>query len=215
LGITTVQERIHGGKMYQNPTIGKPHFGPEYVPYFYASGRFIAYDPPHTALSEARFVPAASYDFTSDLFQRKAYPVPQTVEHVIRRGYLALPKSDPETAIISDKKETARLGLDDVIGQIRGRHFLYQQNMYELELAKCSVINSFYKHEAYHGPSDSKVEYSMNKRLDELYADQRKERTDLWRDVSRLRLQLPENAQQYLSAYRKVSILEDEQSDAL
>jgi hypothetical protein len=103
--------------------------------------------------------------------------------------------------------------LDDVIAQIRNRHDLYQQNMYELELAKCSVINSFYQHEAHHGPSDSKVEYSMNKRLDELYADQRKERTDVWRDVSRLRLQLPENAQQYLSAYRKVSILEDDKGD--
>jgi hypothetical protein len=133
---------------------------------------------------------------------------------LIRRGYLAIPKSDPETAIISDKKSTARLGLDDVIGQIRNRHSLYQHNMYELELAKCSVINSFYKHEAYHGPSDSRIEYSMNKRLDELYADQRKERTDLWRDVSRLRLQLPENAQQYLAAYRKVSILENNEGDA-
>ena len=54
----------------------------------------------------------------------------------------------------------------------------------------------------------------MNKRLDELYEDQRKERTDVWRDVSRLRLQLPENAQQYLSAYRKVSILEDYNGDS-
>ena len=32
--------------MYQNQTIGKPHFGPEYVPYFYASGRFVADDLP-------------------------------------------------------------------------------------------------------------------------------------------------------------------------
>jgi hypothetical protein len=200
--------------MEPNQLASGPHFGPDYVPYFYASGRFVSYDLPHAAPPEVRFVPAASYDFTSDLFQRKAYSVPQTVEQVIRRGYLAIPKSDPETAIISDKKDTARLGLDDVITQIRGRHDLYQQNMYELELAKCSVINSLYKHEAYHGPSDGTVEYSMNKRLDELYEDQRKERTDAWRDVSRLRLQLPENAQQYLSAYRKVSILEDYSGDA-
>jgi len=200
--------------MYPNQIIGKPHFGPEYVPYFYASGRFISYDLPHAGARDARFVTTGSYDFTSDLLQPRAYFVPQTVEQVIRKGYLAVPKSDPEIAIISDKKDTARFGLDDVISQVRNRHELYQQNMYELELAKCSVINSFYQHEAYHGPSDSKVEYSMNKRLDELYADQRKERTDLWRDVSRLRLQLPENAQQYLSAYRKVSILEESEGDA-
>jgi hypothetical protein len=199
--------------MYPNQIIGKPHLGPEYVPYFYAAGRFLLRDLPHGTLPAVRYSVPASYDFTSDLFRRKAYPVPQTVEQVIQKGYLAIPKSDPETATISDKKETARLGLDDVISQIRNRHALYQQNMYELELAKCSVINSFYKHEAYHGPSDSKIEYSMDKRLDELYADQRKERTDLWRDVSRLRLQLPENAQNYLTAYRKVSILEDDKGD--
>jgi hypothetical protein len=53
----------------------------------------------------------------------------------------------------------------------------------------------------------------VNKRLDELYSDQRDERVNLWRDVSRLRIQLPENAQQYLSAYRKVAILEDTKGD--
>jgi hypothetical protein len=54
--------------MYPNLTIGKPHFGPGYVPYFYASGRFISYDLPyvHTPL-EVRFVPESRYDFTSDL----------------------------------------------------------------------------------------------------------------------------------------------------
>ena len=194
--------------MYPNQIIGKPHLGPEYVPYFYASGRFLLYDLPHAPAPSQGYMSGSLYDFTSDLLQRRAYPVPQTVEQVVRRGYLAIPKADPETAIISDKKDTARLGLDDVIGQIRNRHELYQKNIYELELAKCSVINSLYQHEAYHGPTDSRVEYSVNKRLDELYADQREERVNLWRDVSRLRLQLPDNAQQYLSAYRKVSILE-------
>ena len=201
--------------MYPNQVIGKPHLGPEYVPYFYASGRFLLYDLPPTSANEVRFLPESSYDFTSDLLQRRAYPVPQTVEQVIQRGYLAIPRSDPETALISDKKLTSRLGLDDVIGQVRSRYELFERNIYELELAKCAVKNSLYRHEAYHGPADSRVEYSVAKRLDELYADQREERVNLWRDVSRLRLQLPENAQQYLSAYRKVTILENEQGDAI
>ena len=201
--------------MNPNQITGKPHFGPEYVPYFYASGRFVAYDLPQPdALSEVRFVPATSYDFTSDLFQRRSYFVPQSVEQVIRRGYLAIPRSEPETALISDKKHTARLGLDDVIGQVRNRYELYEQNMYELELSKCEAISCLYRHEAHHGPTDSKVEYSVSKRMNDLYQEQREERTNLWRDVSRLRLQLPENAQQYLSAYRKVSILEDYKGDA-
>ena len=201
--------------MYPNQTIGKPHFGPEYVPYFYASGRFTAYDLPRPhALAEVHFAPA-SYDFTSDLVQRRSYFIPQTVEQVIRRGYLAIPRSEPETALISDKKHTARLGLDDVIGQVRKRYELYEKNMYELELSKCEAINCLYRHEGHHGPTDSKVEYSVSKRLNDLYQEQREERTNLWKDISRLRLQLPENAQQYLSAYRKVSMLEDDKGDAL
>lgn len=201
--------------MNPNQTLGRPHFGPGYVPYFYAAGRFTLYGlpRPHAPL-EVRFVPTASYDFTSDLVKRHAYPVPQTVEQVIQTGYLAVPKSEPETAIITDKEHTARFGLDDVIGQIRKRYEVYEQNMYELDLSKCEAINCLYRHEGYHGPTDSKIEYSVSKRMNDLYMEQRAERVNLWRDVSRLRLQLPENAQQYLSAYRKVSILEDNKGDA-
>jgi len=201
--------------MNPNMTIGRPHFGPGYVPYFYAAGRFVSYDLPQSrAALEMRFVPASSYDFTSDLVQRRTYTVPQTVEQVIRRGYLAIPQAEPETALISDKKHTAGLGLDDVIGQIRRRYEVYDKNIYELEWSKCEAINCLYRHESYHGPTDSKVEYSVSKRMNDLYQEQRLERTNLWRDVSRLRLQLPENAQQYLAAYRKVSILEETEGDA-
>ena len=132
---------------------------------------------------------------------------------MIRGGYFSVPKSDLETAIISDKKHTSWLGLDDVIHQIRHRHEIYSRSIYDLELSKCSVINGLYSHEAYHGPSDSKVEYSVNKRLDKLYSEQREERLNFWRDVSKLKLLLPEQAQNYLSAYRKVSILENFDGD--
>jgi len=199
--------------MYNTGLAKGPVFDGTYVPYFYQSGKFLSYDIPHRGPASAYFSTSTSYDFTSDIVPKSSRPRGQTVEDVIYRGYFAIPKSDPETAIISDKKHTFRLGLDDVIGQIRNRHELYQKNIYDLEIAKCAVINSLYKHEAYHGPADSKVEYSVGKRLDELYADQREERTNLWRDISKLRLILPENAQQYLGAYRKVSILEDNKGD--
>ena len=202
--------------MYSNQTQGRPNFGPGYVPYFYAAGRFVSYDLPRSAApSEVRFVPGSSYDFTSDLTQSRSYWKLQTVEQVIRRGYLAIPESEPEMALISDRKHTAGLGLDDVISQIRRRYEVYDKNIYELEWSKCEAINCLYRHEGYHGPTDGKVEYAVSKRMNELYMEQRAERVNLWRDVSRLRLQLPENAQQYLSAYRKVSILEDSEADGL
>ena len=159
--------------------------------------------------------PAAPYDFSSDLVGQTGFQHAPTVEQIIARGYLAVPRSDPVEAIISDKTHTSWLGLDDIIGQIRNRYDLYHRNMYELDIAKCAAHNCLHYHEAYHGPADSRIAYSVSKRLDGLYRDQRAERINLWRDVSKLRLELPERAQQYVTAYRKLSILEDEEGDGL
>ena len=155
----------------------------------------------------------SDYDFTSDLVGKKTYFKQQSVEDVIRNGYLSIPKTEPETAIISDKKRTSWLGLDDIIGQVRNRFEVYERNIYELEISKCAALNSLHEHRAYHGPTDSKAEESVQKRLDGLYGEQREERVNLWRDISRLKLLLPENAQNYLSAHRKVAILEGDKGD--
>ncbi|MFC1766374.1 hypothetical protein ACFL6U_30390 [Planctomycetota bacterium] len=195
---------------------GKPHFGPNYLPYFYASGRFLSYEGSQVRTSLEALSAPSSYDFTSDLLPGRRYPIGQTVDQVIRSGYLAIPNSEPETALISDKKTTSRLGLDDVIGQIQKRYQVYEKNSYEIELGKCYLISSALATESARGGIvlNSKEMYGLSKSIGEFYQQQRDERVNLWRDVSRLRLQLPENAQQYLSAYRKVSILEDDNGDA-
>jgi hypothetical protein len=205
--ITTLQEIISGDKMPKH--IYSPILNTGYVPYFYESGRFYFDNVPGKKAHTSSYS-HSTYDFTSDLI--KSQP---TVEDIIRAGYFAIPKSEPEIAIISDKKHTSGLGLDDVIHQVRSRNEIYQKNIYDLEIAKCAAINSMFEHEANHGPADSQIEYSLNKRLDRLYKDQREERINLWQDISRLKLILPENAQNYLSAYRKVSILEDKNGDDL
>jgi hypothetical protein len=185
-----------------------------YVAYFYEPGFAQRYqgskDSSPAGLNRG---PPSTYDFSSDLTGKTRFYHGPTVEQIIANGYLAIPKGDPVKAIISDKKHTSWLGLDDVISQVSKRHELYQTNMYGLELAKCAAMNSVHDHEAHHGPADSRIEYSLNKRLDNLYKDQRDERINLWRDTSKLRLLLPENAQQYLSSYRKLSILEDTKGD--
>ena len=186
----------------------------DYVVYLYQSGHFNKYLQRQKDLfAGLSYGSPPKYDFSSDLHGKRPWPIQQTVEDVIRNGYFSVPKSELETAIISDRKHTAWLGLDDMVGQIRHRYEVYQRNTYDLEVAKCAVINTFYTHEAWHGPSDSRLEYSVNKRLDKLYKDQRDERINLWRDVSKLRLLVPETAQNYLAAYRKVSILEDSKGD--
>lgn len=189
-----------------------------YVPYFYYRGLFLAYDVarqrrPTNAYGGIQ----APYNFSSDGRLEQRLVSTMTVEDVVARGYLAVPPGEPVTAIITDRAVTSHLGLDDIISQIRKRYEIYHHNLYEIELGKCAAINVVYHHEAYRGgpgTSDSRQHYAKHKALGELYEEQRKERADLWRDVSRLRLALPETAQQYLTAYRKLAILESVGGDA-
>ena len=187
-----------------------------YMPYFYESGRFLMDSlPSRDVPGQVTHGAPTTYDFSADHSRVSDLDRIQTVEDVILRGYFAVPTGDPVTAIISDKKHTSRFGLDDVISQIRGRHVLYHQNMSELDESICEANNGMFRQVAAQGqPADNKQQYSANKMIQEIYEQKREERVNLWRDVSRLRLALPENAQQYLSAYRKVSALESYRGDA-
>lgn len=181
-----------------------------YVPYFYQRGLHQLYALPTT---NQRPAPGADYRGASDSGGLDGLlgnvDRIQTVEDVIQRGYFAVPETDPITALIADKRHTLRLGLDDVIGQIRHRYELYENNFYEIQLAKCAATNAIYHHEAYRGPgsADSRQHYAKHKAIQDLYAQEREERVNLWRDVSKLRLLLPESAQSYLAAHRKMTAL--------
>jgi len=188
-----------------------PVFDAGYLPYFYQSGKFLLYDVSDKKSGSGNFGSSAGYDFTSDLVQKNNWRRSPTVEDIINRGYFAVPKYETETAIISDKKHTSKLGLDDVINQIRSRYEIYEDNMYEIELGKCSAFNSAHSVVADRGGVclNSREVYSLSKSIREFYEQQRDERRSLWADISKLKLLLPEQAQNYLSSYRKVSILED------
>ena len=154
--------------------------------YFYESGLSKQYQQHQKdLLAGPNYGSATFYDFSSDLSVRHPWPTPQTVEQIVSSGYLSIPRSEPETAIISDRKNTSWLGLDDIIGQIRNRYEVYQSNIYELEKAKCTTINCLFQHRAYHGPTISKIEYSVDKNREGLYTEQREDRKNLWRDMSR------------------------------
>ena len=186
-----------------------------YVPYFYEAGHYL-WKPlsSGSTLKKLYNQPSSGYDFSSDS-PKPFFHAPQSVEQVIQRGYLAVPKSEPEIAVIGDKQRTSWQGLDDIIRQVRRRHDIYQKNIYQIEQGVCHAINAIYKIQAYRGgvPVNSKERYSITKQMRELYEQERDERVKLWQDVSRLKQQLPETAQQYLSAYRKVSILNNKYGD--
>jgi len=203
--------------MYNTAWANGPVFDGTYVPYFYKSGKFLLYDIPHKSPKSGYFGTSAGYDFTSDIVPKSDRLRSPTVEDIINNGYFPIPKSEPETAIISDKKHTAGLGLGDIISQVRQRYEIYDRNIYQIELGKCYTISSQFAVESSRGGvrMSSREAYSLNKSLRELYEQQRDERVRLWQDISRLRQSLPEQAQQYLAAYRKVSILEDDKGDKL
>ena len=137
---------------------------------------------------------------------------PQTVEQLVEQGYISLPASDPETALLTDRKHTSWLGLEDVIGQIRQRREIYRQNMTEIEWSKCYAFNEMAKGG---WPTSAEQEEVYARRLQDLHAQQRNERVAYWRDISRIKQILPESAQQYLSAFRKTEMLKDTEGDML
>lgn len=178
-----------------------------YVPRRYADQWYGLYGHPSRArpAQSERLHPTDFFDARTGAWARDG---PQTVEDVITRGYLSVPYAVPETAAIDDKRTTAWLGLEDSIHQIRQRHGLYRHNCYDLELAKCAAANDLHAQVADQGqPANEHQRESLAKRLQECYGEQRAERITLWRDVSRLRTGIPESAQLYLSAHRKLSIL--------
>ncbi len=201
--------------MYPNDVKDRPVPATGYMPYFYQAGLFLSYDSP------AQHARSGPDEATSASPQPSGSGLPtrlldgfQTVEDVITRGYFAVPGGDPVTAIISDKMHTSHLGLDDVIGQIRNRYTLYEQNVYELDLAVCEVNNGLFRQVAAQGqPADNRLQYSASKAVQGIYEQKRTERVNLWRDLSRLKLGLPETAQSYLTAYRKVSALNVQPDD--
>lgn len=183
----------------------------EDVSYHYLYGRhqLCRYLPP-ADLCQPVPEPGSEYDLVTQRATGQRSNDPQTVEQLITRGYLAVPAAAPETALLSDKRATAWMGLDDLIHQARHRIVIYRQNLYEIEWAKCRATNDLLAWEANHGwPASAEQQYQLGKRMDQLYTEQRAERVAVWRDVSRLRQSFPESAQQYLTAQRKMEILED------
>ena len=183
--------------------------------YYYLYGRANRHAPKALSIlyppNEPRY---QVFDFSSDRSYTQFDKPPHTMEQLLAHGYFAVPNGEPELSILQDRRQTSWLSLDDALSQIRRRTSIYEQNMLELEWAKCYAFNEL----AHHGWPATPEQYAIyNRRLQDLHADQRAERIALWKDVSNLRQALPESIQQYLSTYRKLGILDDNDSrgDAL
>lgn len=192
--------------MYFNVTSDTPQTGGAYLPYRH--WRYLK--TPHKKTKDPHSGSHARTDFSSDLIPHPTKPKTASIDHVITHGYLPIPRSDPETALLSDKKQLYSMGLTDVIGQIRRRYEIYEHNLNELAQSQCAATNAFFDLESLIGPvaAASREAQKLNKNLQDLYREERAERIKLWEDVTRLRQTIPEAAQQYLSALRKTQLLE-------
>lgn len=163
----------------------------------------------------ARAGSGSSYspDYTRGSLRDQHFSSPQTVEEIIAGGYLAIPTGDPVTAILTDRRHTAWLGLDDAIAQIRSRYALYEENMNGILYATAAATNALHKWRAERGEPSEKQLDNLQKNLQSLYAQERQERVSLWQDISRLRVTLPEAAQGYLAAQRKLTLLDLPEGD--
>lgn len=132
---------------------------------------------------------------------------PLSVEQMIADGYLAVPVADPLTAILDDDTLTARLGLDDAISQLRQRYALWQAHMADIEQAKLAASNTLHAIESKFGPATPEQLNGMHTSLQRLYQEERDARLHLWRDLSRIKINLPAIAREYLAAYRKSDLL--------
>jgi len=184
------------------PDVPGPH-GPVHAEFYHRS-RYATYSPGQYQIPPYRRRDGPNPN-RADAHGSKR-PV-QTVEDVIARGYLAVPASEPTGAILTDRRHTAWLGLDDAISQIRARYEIYGQNQRGILYASCAATNALHAWEAERGwPSDRQLD-NLQRTLQNLYAQERDERIALWRDVARVRASLPEAFQNYLSAYRKLQLL--------
>lgn len=177
-----------------------------YVTYLYSRPSYeLRRDLPGThPYHESRPTPHAHTNISSGTDAWRLDTGPQTVEQLVDQGYFMVPKSEPETAILDDRRLTSWLGLDDVIGQLKQRSEIYKKHMLELKWAECYAFNEL----ARGGWPPTTDQYTVHeKRMQDLGEQQRTERLRFWQDTSRLRQTMPESVQQYLSAHRTSEIL--------
>lgn len=176
-----------------------------HIPYYYLYGRT---QRARSVYPIGYGLPAPRYDrfdFSAPDSFRPIDQGPQTVEQLLEQGYFAPPAHEPETAVLHDHRGTAWLGLDDVLTQLHQRQEIYRHNMLDLAWSECYAFNEL----ARGGwPATLEQQTVYEQRMQRLRSEERAERVSLWQDASRLRQTLPEVMQQYLSAFRKLEILD-------
>jgi hypothetical protein len=132
-----------------------------------------------------------------------------TLDRIVSDGRLPVPKADPAEAMLVDRQRTQQLGLDDAITQLQWRYDLYREHMDELQQTELTVLNAHHTWHDFWAIVDERRDPELRKQLETVAQQRREERLSLWRDLSWLRQAVPDWAERYLSAYRKVQLFKD------
>jgi hypothetical protein len=154
--------------MNQDNTPNPASFALAHLPsYYYLYGRASPHaDEALNALYPKNEPQYQVFDFSSDRSSAGLDKPPHSVEQLLTHGYFAVPKGEPELSILQDRKQTSWLSLDDVLSQIHQRTAIYEQNMLELEWAKCYAFNEL----ARQGwPATPEQYATYNRRLQDLH----------------------------------------------
>lgn len=142
-----------------------------------------------------------------------AFSLDSGLEKLLSAGPSTAESDDPTLGLLRDRSHTTRLSLDDALQQIRGRLAIYTANLADIEQAKCAAINADFTFFRPQGGGPDAFSPELHQALQDLYRQQREERTNLWQALSRIRERVPEALRAYLVELRRLELLHDDRGD--
>ena len=130
-----------------------------------------------------------------------------SVDELLSESPAPASQLDPVAGFLSERKLITHLGLTDTLSQIHERVGLYLLHKNEIEQDELATLNDIHSFPAINGYIHPETYQEIQKRVQRLGEQKRRERLDFWRDLSRLRQSVPEVLDSYLDSCRKMRIL--------
>lgn len=129
-----------------------------------------------------------------------------SVDDLVRTGDLKHLNIYDQNDLFADRRKTSYLALDNIVTQIRRRYEIYDSNIRVLEYSKIKLTEHFYQWPQQFGFWPPGQREMLSEQMNQLYQKQLDEKVSLWKDVSKLKLMLPQSLNDYLAIKRKSDI---------
>ncbi|AQT68732.1 hypothetical protein STSP2_01904 [Anaerohalosphaera lusitana] len=139
------------------------------------------------------------------VYQQGCYNSAWSVDDIVSSP-TTRPSENSEENIFADKQKTSYLALENIVAQIRKRYEIYDSNIRVLEYSKIKLKEHFYQWPQQLGLWPPGHKEMLSEQMNQLYQKQLDEKVSLWKDVSKLKLMLPQSLNDYLSIKRKSDI---------